>query len=54
MVKNPPANAGDVKEEGYITGWRRSLGVENGNTLLYFHLEISQATTHELQRIGHN
>ena len=50
MVKNPPANAGDVKEEGYIYGWGRSLGVENGNTLLYFHLEISQATKHELAK----
>ena len=28
MVKNPPANAGDV---GLMPGSGRSLGVENGN-----------------------
>ena len=31
MVKNPPANAGDVGDVGSIPGSRRSLGVENDN-----------------------
>ena len=33
MVKNPPANAGDV---GQITGLQRSPGEGNGNPLQYF------------------
>ena len=32
MVKNPPANAGDV---GSIPGFRRSPGEENGNPFQY-------------------
>ena len=32
VVKNPPANAGDV---GLIPGSGRSLGEENGNPLQY-------------------
>ena len=32
MVKNPPANAGDV---GSISGSGRSFGEENGNPLHY-------------------
>ena len=36
MVKNPPANAGDVVS---IPGWRRSLGEGNGNTHQYSCLE---------------
>ena len=32
MVKNPPANAGDM---GLIPGMGRSLGEENGNSLHY-------------------
>ena len=30
MVKNPAANAGDVREEGPIPGWERSPGGGNG------------------------
>ena len=33
MVKNPPANAGDLRDEGSITGWGRSLRGEHGNPL---------------------
>ena len=33
MVKNPPDNAGDARDAGWICGWRRSLGVGNGNPL---------------------
>ena len=36
VVKNPPANAGDV---GSIPGLERSPGEENGNLLLYPCLE---------------
>ena len=36
VVKNPPANAGDVVS---IPGWRRSLGEGNGNSLQYSCLE---------------
>ena len=33
MVKNPPANARDVRDEGSIPGLERSPGVRNGNPL---------------------
>ena len=49
MVKNPPANAGDLS---LIPGSERSPGIENGNPLQYSCLENSmdrgawQATVH--------
>ena len=33
LVKNPPANAGDITDIGSIPGSRRSPGEENGNPL---------------------
>ena len=33
MVKNPPANAGDIRDIGSIPGSGRSLGGEQGNLL---------------------
>ena len=39
MVKNPPANAGDITDEGSIPGSGRSPGRGHGNTLQYFCLE---------------
>ena len=39
MVKNPPANAGDVRGENLIPGSGRSPGEGNGNTLQYSCLE---------------
>ena len=36
MVKNLPANAGDVREVGSIPGWGRSPGERNGNPLQIF------------------
>ena len=39
MVKNPPANAGDIKDAGSISGLGRSPGEGNGNTLQYSCLE---------------
>ena len=52
MVKNPPANAGDVKDSGSIPELGRSPGGGHGNPLQYFRLENSmdrgvwQATVH--------
>ena len=51
MVKNPPANAGDI---GFISGLGRSPGEGNGNLLQYSCLENSidretwSATVHGL------
>ena len=41
MVKNLPANAGDVRNTGLIPGSGRSPGVGNGNPLEYSCLENS-------------
>ena len=41
VVKNPPANAGDLREAGSIPGLGRSSGEENGNLLQYSCLENS-------------
>ena len=35
VVKNPPANAGDVRGVGLIPGLGRSSGGGNGNPLQY-------------------
>ena len=39
VVKNPPANAGDVKAAGSIPGLGRSPGGGHGNPLQYSCLE---------------
>ena len=39
MVKDPPANSGDIRDTGSIPEWGRSLGEGNGNSLQYFCLE---------------
>ena len=36
VVKNLPANAGDIRDSGLISGSGRSPGEENGNSLQYF------------------
>ena len=41
VVKNPPANAGDVRDVGLILGSGRSLGGGHGNPLQYSCLENS-------------
>ena len=54
MVKNPPANAGDIGPVGSIPGWGRSPGGGLGNPLQYSCLENSmdrgawQATVHRV------
>ena len=60
MVKNPPANAGYVKDTGLIPGLGRFPGGGHGNTLQYPCLENPMdrgawwATVHGLQRVGHD
>ena len=41
VVKNPPANAGDIRDLGSIPGSGRSPGGGHGNPHLYSCLEIS-------------
>ena len=38
MVKNSPANTGDVRGAGSVSGTGRSPGGGNGNPLQYSHL----------------
>ena len=39
VVKNPPANGGDIRDVGSVSGSGKSLGVGNGNPLQYSSLE---------------
>ena len=39
VVRNPPANAGDIRDVGSIPGSGRSPGEGNGNPLQYSCLE---------------
>ena len=39
MVKNPPVNAGDIRDEGSIPGSGRSPEGGHGNPFQYFCLE---------------
>ena len=41
VLKNPPANAGDLRDTGSISGLGRSPGEGNGNPLQYSCLENS-------------
>ena len=41
MVKNLPANAGDIRDAGSIFGLGRSPGVGNSDSLQYSYLENS-------------
>ena len=41
VVKNLPANAGDIRDAGSIFGLGRSPGVGNSNSLQYSYLENS-------------
>ena len=60
MVKNLPADAGDVRDLGLIPGLGRSPGEGNGNPFQYSCLEnfmdrgAEQATVHGLQRVRHD
>ena len=52
MIKNPPANAGDIKDAGSMSGLGRSPGRRHGNPLQYSCLEnpmdrgVWQSTVH--------
>ena len=54
VVKNPPANAGDLRDSGSIPGLGRSPRVGNGNPLQYSCMENPmdrggwQATVHRV------
>jgi len=54
VVKNPPANAGDLRDLGLISGSGRYLGERNGNPLQYSYLENphGQRSSSELQSMG--
>ena len=39
VVKNPPANAGDIRDAGSIPGSGKSRGEGNGNPLQYSYLK---------------
>ena len=54
MVKNPPVNAGDIRDLGSVPGWGRSLGGGHGNPFQYSYLEnpmdrgVWSATVHKI------
>ena len=56
VVKNPSANAGNVRDTGSISGSGRSPGEENGNPLQYSCLETPTdreawwVTVHEVSK----
>ena len=56
MLKNPPANTGDVRDAGSIPGLGRSPAREHGYPLLYSGLEKSmdrgarRATVHRIAK----
>ena len=56
MVKSPPANAGDVRDEASVPGSGRSPGGVHGNPLQYSYLEDPidrgawQATVHRIAK----
>ena len=60
VVKNLPANAGDLRDVGSIPGLGRSLEVGNGKLLQYSCLENPMnrgawwATVRGLKRVGHD
>ena len=59
VVKNPPANAGDVRDAGLIPGPGRSPGGGNINPLLYSCLENPMEggawrAIVRSQRVGHD
>ena len=39
VVKNPPANTGEIREMGWIPGWEDPLEEGHGHPLLYSCLE---------------
>ena len=61
VVKNPPLNAGDIRDVGLILGLGRFHGEGSGNLLQYSCLEnpmdrgVCRATAHRItQRVRHD
>ena len=60
VVKNPPANAGDIKDMVFIPGSGRSLAEGHGNPFQYSHLEnpmdrgAGRLQSIRLQNVGYN
>ena len=62
MIKNPPANAGDIRDVGSIFGLGRSPGRGHDNSLQYSCLENSMdrgawwAIVHSItkKKVGHD
>ena len=60
VIKNPPINAGDIKDKNSIPGLGRSPGGEHGNSLQYSCLENAmdrgawQVQSIGLQRVRHD
>ena len=60
MVKNPPANAGDIRDAGLVPGSGRCPGGGHGNPLQYSCLEnpmdrgALQSTVHGVTRVRHD
>ena len=53
VVKNPPANAGDIRDTGLIPGSGRSTGGGHGNPLQFLAWRIPWTeAAGELQSIG--
>ena len=52
MVKNPPADAGDIRDAGSILGSGRSLGGGHGHPLQCSCLENPMEESGGLQSIG--
>ena len=52
VVKNPPANAGDIRVAGSVPGSGRSPGGGHGNPLQYSYLGNSMDEPERLQSMG--
>ena len=60
VVKNPPANAKDIRDAGLIPGWEDSLeeGMATHSSILAWRIpwieEPGRLQSMMLQRVGHN
>ena len=60
MVNKPPVNAGDIRDMGFIPGWRRCLekGMATHSSILTWRIlwteEAGGLHWRGLQRVGHD
>ena len=54
VVKNPPTEAGDIGDQGSISGLGRSPGGRNGNPLHILSWKPGGLQFTESQRVGHD